>query len=184
MTDRLSKADWISHGLDTLARDGVPALKIGAMADRLKVSRGSFYWHFKDIGAFRAELLCAWRERQTDQVIRDLEARRGEPGRLRELMHRAYATSRRLDRAMRAWAAHDRRVAAAVAAVDARRVDEIAKLLAESGVERQRARYRAAFLYWAFLGQVSVMDKRFASVPDAALDDVAALFEADRHAPA
>ena len=47
MTDRLTKSDWISHGLATLAKDGANALKVGPMADGLKVSRGSFYWHFR-----------------------------------------------------------------------------------------------------------------------------------------
>ena len=178
MSERLSKSDWIDHGLHTLTAQGPGALKVGPMAARLKVSRGSFYWHFEDVAAFRAGLLQAWQERQTDQVIRDLDARQGEPGLLRQLLHGAYTSGRRLDRAMRAWAAEDRSVAAAVAAVDARRVARIAQLLADAGVERDCARHRAAFLYWAFLGQMSVMDKRVATVPAAALDDIAALFEA------
>src|SRR6185436_8975389 len=149
MTDRLSKSDWLDHGLRTLARDGAHALKVGSMATRLKVSRGSFYWHFRDIGAFRCELLQVWQERQTDRVIRDLEARHGEPGLLRQLLHSAYASGRALDRAMRAWGATDRRVAAIVAAVDARRVAGIARLLGDAGVAPERARHRAAFLYWA-----------------------------------
>jgi AcrR family transcriptional regulator len=178
MTDRLSKSDWIDHGLSTLAKEGAQALKVGPMAARLKVSRGSFYWHFRDIGAFRAELLSAWQERLTDQVIRDLDARQGEPGLFRQLLHSAYASGRALDRAMRAWAATDRRVASAVAAVDARRVAGIARLLTDVGVGRERAHHRAAFLYWAFLGQVAVMEPHLASLPSAALDDIAALFEA------
>jgi AcrR family transcriptional regulator len=178
MTDRLTKSDWIDHGLRTLARDGAHALKVGAMAARLKVSRGSFYWHFRNIGAFRTALLQVWQERQTDRVIRDLETRQGEPGLFRHLLHGAYTSGRALDRAMRAWAADDRRVASAVASVDARRVAGIAKLLIDAGVGRAAARHRAAFLYWAFLGQVSVMEPRLASLPTAALDDIAGLFEA------
>jgi AcrR family transcriptional regulator len=177
MTDRLDKSDWIRHGLSTLARDGAHALKVGPMAARLKVSRGSFYWHFRDIGAFRDELLRAWQDRLTDQVIRELDARQGEPGLLRQLLHSAYASDRRLDRAIRAWAAEERRVAAVVAAVDAKRVSRIARLLVDAGVERARARHRAAFLYWAFLGQVAVMDAGSASLPPAALDEIATLFE-------
>ena len=178
MNDRLSKSDWIDHGLRTLAKSGPRALKAGPLAAALKVSRGSFYWHFRDLGAFHDELLRAWRERLTDQVIRDLDARQGESGLLGRLLRAALSSERRLDRAMRSWAAEDRGVAAAVAAVDSRRVAGIAKLLADAGVERERARQRAAFLYWAFLGQVAVMEPRVATLPAAALDDIAALFEA------
>src|SRR5271166_2476814 len=53
MNDRLTKEDWIRHGLRTLANEGAHALKVGPMATKLKVSRGSFYWHFRDIPDFR-----------------------------------------------------------------------------------------------------------------------------------
>jgi AcrR family transcriptional regulator len=177
MTDRLSKADWIAHGLRTLARDGAGALKVGPLATALKVSRGSFYWHFRDIADFRAQLLRSWQESSTEQVIQSLDARKGQPGLLRELTQSAFASGRRLDRAMRSWAAEDRAVAAIVASVDARRVSRIAGLLTDAGVAQEHATHRAAFLYWAYLGQVAVMDRRCASLPPDALDRITALFE-------
>jgi AcrR family transcriptional regulator len=177
MTDRLTKSDWISHGLRTLAKEGANALKVGPMADGLKVSRGSFYWHFRDIADFRAQLLQSWQEQATERVIRDLEAEKDRPDRLKQLMRRAFASRRGLDRAIRSWAAQDRDVAAIVASVDARRVGYIAKMLAAAGVEGQKAQRRAAFLYWAFLGQRMVMDPRHASIAPTALDDISGLFE-------
>jgi AcrR family transcriptional regulator len=176
MTDRLSKADWIAHGLRVLARDGAKALKVGPLAEALKVSRGSFYWHFRDIADFQAQLLQHWQESATDQVIRSLDARKGDPRLMRELMQSAFTSGRRLDRAIRSWAAEDRAVAAIVASVDAKRVSRIAALLVEAGVAEEHAGHRAAFLYWAYLGQVAVMDRRYASLPSAALDRITGLF--------
>ena len=177
MTVRLTKDDWITHGLRTLAKDGANALKVGPMAEKLKVSRGSFYWHFRDSADFRAQLLRAWAERSTDRVIRDLDARKAEPDRLKQLMKRAFAGKRDLDRAIRSWAAEDRDVAKVVASVDGRRVAYIAKMLVAAGVEGLRARQRAAFLYWAYLGQVLVMDPRHSSIAASAIDDIGGLFE-------
>jgi AcrR family transcriptional regulator len=177
MTERLAKPDWIRHGLRTLAAEGVTALKVGPMADGLKVSRGSFYWHFRDIADFRAQLLQAWQEQATERVISDLEARKDRPDRLKQLMRRAFASSRRLERAIRSWAAQDRGAAAAVASVDARRVAYIAGMLASAGVDGHKAQRRAAFLYWAYLGQPMVMEPRHASISAAALDDIGDLFE-------
>ena len=37
------------------------------------VSRGSFYWHFADIAAFRTAILAHWREVSAERVIADLE---------------------------------------------------------------------------------------------------------------
>jgi AcrR family transcriptional regulator len=177
MDDRLTKSDWIEHGLRTLARDGAGALKVAPMAAQLKVSRGSFYWHFSDIADFRSQVLQCWQERATEQVIRDLEAAKAEPGRLKQLMRRAFLTKRSLERAIRSWAAEDKDVAGTVAAVDTRRVSYIAKLLVAAGVESRRAAPRAAFMYWAYLGQPIVMDPRHASIPAPALDEISDLFE-------
>jgi AcrR family transcriptional regulator len=112
MTDRLTKSDWIRHGLATLAKDGANALKVGPMADGLKVSRGSFYWHFEDIADFRAQLLQSWQEQACDRVI-ETSKPEDRPDRLKQLMRAA--SKRSLDRTIRSWAAEDRAVAAIVA---------------------------------------------------------------------
>ena len=177
MTDRLTKSDWLTHGLRTLASDGADALRVGSMATTLNVSRGSFYWHFRDIADFRLQMLQTWQQRTTEQVIREIEAEQDEPGRLRRLLRRAMNGRLGLDRAIRSWAAHDENVAAIVASVDARRVAYIAKLLVAAGVGPERAPSRAAFLYWAYLGQAIVMDPRYSSIPTTALDDIGSLFE-------
>ena len=177
MDDRLTKDDWIRQGLRTLADDGANGLKVGPMAEKLTVSRGSFYWHFRDIADFRSQLLRSWQERSTDQVIRQLDAAKGEADRLKHLTRRAFAATRDLDRAIRSWAADDEDVAKIVASVDAKRVAYIAKMLVAAGVETQRARHRAAFMYWAYLGQALVMDPRISSIAPSALDDISDLFE-------
>jgi AcrR family transcriptional regulator len=176
MNDRLTKSDWIDHGLRTLANDGPNALKVGPMSTTLKVSRGSFYWHFRDIADFRSQILRSWQERMTDQVIQEI-AGKAEPDRLKHLMLRAFVAKRRLDRAIRSWATEDEDVAKIVASVDAKRVAYITKLLVAAGVESRRALPRAAFMYWAYLGQAIVMDPRHASIPASALDDISDLFE-------
>jgi AcrR family transcriptional regulator len=79
MNNRLTKPDGLRHGLRTLANDGTNALKVGPMAAKLKVSRGSFYWHFRNIADFRSQLLRSWQERSTDQVIGSSKPR--SPGR-------------------------------------------------------------------------------------------------------
>lgn len=177
MNDRLTKPEWLKHGLSMLAREGPGALKVGPLADKLGVSRGSFYWHFRNIEDFRSQLLQRWQEISTDQVIDELDARPDDPDRLKDLLRSAFGGQRKLDRAVRSWAAQDRKVAIAVAVVDEKRIARLSRLLAEAGVAREVADHRAVFLYWAFLGQASVMDQRHASIPELALADIASLLE-------
>ena len=60
-------------GLKALAAKGAGALKAESLAKSMGVSRGSFYWHFADIAAFRTAILAHWREVSAERVIADLE---------------------------------------------------------------------------------------------------------------
>lgn len=177
MEQRLTRQDWLKCGLRTLATEGASALKVGPMAAAMGVSRGSFYWHFTDFADFRAQLLNSWRDRTVDQVIRDFDRDPAEPDRLRRLINRAFFGKRGLDREIRIWAADETDVAAIVAAVDARRVGYMAELLVAAGVEPVQAQPRAAFIYWAYLGQAIVMDPACAAIDETAMEQIADLFE-------
>ena len=174
--DRLTRSAWLDHGLRILARQGADALKVGALATGLNVSRGSFYWHFKDISEFRLQLLQRWQERTTDQVIEGIDTSIVGAARLTHLMKLAFNEDRSLDRAIRAMASTDTDLAKMVASVDARRVGYMAKWLIEAGVESQRALPRAEFLYWAYIGQSAVMDPRHSAITELDVDDLSALF--------
>ena len=62
MTEQLSAKDWLDQGLRTLAENGFTALKAEPLAKAMGGSRGSFYWHFADVGAFHAAVLDHWRD--------------------------------------------------------------------------------------------------------------------------
>ncbi len=77
MADQLSAKDWLDQGLKTLTHSGFTALKAEPLAKAMGVSRGSFYWHFADIGAFHAAILKHWRDVAAEQIIANLEAASG-----------------------------------------------------------------------------------------------------------
>ncbi|WP_207485551.1 TetR/AcrR family transcriptional regulator [Arenibaculum pallidiluteum] len=182
MNDRLTKTDWIRHGLRRLAQDGPEALKVVPLANALNVSRGSFYWHFRDLADFHAEVLGHWRLRSTERIIRDLETHPPGARRLHDLMRRGFDVTsgggpQPLERAIRSWAARDESVARVVAEVDAQRIGYLADQLVASGVSASDARERALFLYWAYLGQSLVMDPDSAAMSVEGLDRIATLLE-------
>jgi AcrR family transcriptional regulator len=152
MVDQLSAQDWLDQGLKTLAKSGFTALKADPMSKAMGVSRGSFYWHFADIGAFHAALLNHWREVTAEQVIADLEAIRAEQDALAVLLGRAFSGRLTLERAVRNWATVDAGAREAVQAIDRRRIGYIEDLLRQAGVPDEAARARAQILYWAFVG--------------------------------
>jgi AcrR family transcriptional regulator len=152
MSERLSADDWIQAGLRALAREGFPGLKADLLARSLGISRGSFYWHFADIGAFHEAVRSRWQEVAADAIIRDLERATTPADRLRRLLRLAFTADAALEIGMRAWAASDAQARAAVEAVDRRRLAYLERLLTAAGVRPAAARARAHILYWAYLG--------------------------------
>ncbi|MEM1277313.1 MAG: TetR family transcriptional regulator [Pseudomonadota bacterium] len=153
---RLTEGDWLDHGLRTLAVSGHGSLKAAKMAEALGVSRGSFYWHFKDIRDFRERLLMHWQTLTTDAIIREMEAKAEKAERLPDLMVRAFSAKPQLEKAIRAWADHDADAQAHLIKVDKLRIGYIHKLLTMAGVDAKIAGSRARFLYAASLGDAAI----------------------------
>ena len=152
MSDQLSAQDWLDAGLKALAKEGFAALKAEPLAKSLGVSRGSFYWHFADIGAFHAAILKAWREVAAEAIIANVEAASDGDNALTVLLRRVFSEKLVLERAVRSWAAFDAAAKSAVQAIDRRRLDYVEALLRARGVAPEKAQARAQILYWAFLG--------------------------------
>jgi AcrR family transcriptional regulator len=53
--ESLTKGDWIAGAWEMLGETGLDGVRVEPLAKRLGVTKGSFYWHFKD----RQELLDA-----------------------------------------------------------------------------------------------------------------------------
>jgi hypothetical protein len=52
-SNRLGLDDWIQAGYALLAEEGIQAIKIDRLCDRLGVTKGSFYWHFDGMPSYR-----------------------------------------------------------------------------------------------------------------------------------
>jgi AcrR family transcriptional regulator len=152
MADQLSAKDWLDQGLKTLTHSGFTALKAEPLAKAMGVSRGSFYWHFADIGAFHAAILKHWREVAAEQIIASLEAASGNADPLALLLRRAFGTRLTLEKAVRTWASVDPLARSAVQAIDRRRLNYVERLFKAKGFSPGVAGARAQILYWAFLG--------------------------------
>ena len=152
------RAQWVSAGLEALRKGGVAAVRVERLAGGVGVTKGSFYHHFRDRGALLEALLDYWAREMTDAEFARLETLRGGlAARLLALAEDVLEKGMgRYDPAIRAWARHDRKVAAAVAQVDRRRVKALAAFFEEGGFSAAEARIRARTFYTFLLGEPQV----------------------------
>ena len=63
---RLNRDDWLDAAYEVVAESGFDAVRVLSIADTLKVTRGSFYWHFIDHADLIAALLQRWQVREIE----------------------------------------------------------------------------------------------------------------------
>ena len=154
---QLDRIDWVENANDVLAREGVSGLRVEVLAKRCGVTKGSFYWHFKD----RRDLLEAVLERWKEGRIRDIEKTTSiSPGQERAQLHYAievYGASRNrrgmaIELAIRDWARHDPQAAAVVESVDLYRLERTRRLFVAAGMSEAEAKSRSLLLYACVFG--------------------------------
>ena len=141
---RLSREAWLAEALDVLAQDP-EHLRIDELAERLGVSKGSFYWHFENRAEFVYALAEYWRDVDT-QRIADIvtESTDSAEERLYLLMKLIVETkSARYDLAVRAWARHEPDIAPVIREVDKIRQKVVRGIFEDLGLEESEARMRA-----------------------------------------
>ena len=141
----LGRKDWIDAAIVMLAEDNVEALRVDTLAEKLGVTKGSFYWHFKGREDLLFAVLDEWRLRMTSEVaVADLRPT-GTPWERLERLLRIAISGRPdvpggpFEMTLRDWARRDPKVAAVVRDVDADRIAFAAQLYREAGLSESDA---------------------------------------------
>lgn len=154
----LDRNDWIQAAIEILAENGVQGVRVEVLAKDFGVTKGSFYWHFKD----RQDLFDAVLETWRDGRIRDIDKQSvavpgGEHEQLLHLIDIYSATRNRrgisIELAVREWARRDPRAAAIVEEVDHWRLERTRQLFVALGVADEEAKSRSLLLYAYVFGQ-------------------------------
>lgn len=152
---KLSREAWVSEALKLLAEKGASAVGVEPLATRLGVTKGSFYWHFRDLAELHAAMRAEWTERSTEYFIKRVTEAGGDArARLVKLLQMTSNKPSQLERAMRAWAVTNAETAAHVAGADSRRTDFVAALFVEIGHDALTAAAYARLTASFVIGQM------------------------------
>jgi AcrR family transcriptional regulator len=154
----LDRDAWIAAATDILAKDGVDGVRVEVLAKRCRVTKGSFYWHFKDRRDLLNAVLAHWKAGRIEDVRKHSAAAPGKASAQLQHMLDVYANNpnRRgilIELAVRHWALRDARAAKVVAEVDAARLAHTGKLFLASGRAPPEAASRSLLLYAYSLGE-------------------------------
>ncbi|MBO2447527.1 TetR/AcrR family transcriptional regulator [Actinomadura barringtoniae] len=152
-----STNDWLDAGLEILATEGAPAITIERLTERLGLTKGSFYHHFKGMGGYKTGLLAHLEEVTTTRYIELTEQDPEAPPmvklqRLRDLVVGMEREGPDLEVALRAWAQQDAEVRALQERIDARRLDYLRALWTGLTGDPEEADQVAKLLYLVVIG--------------------------------
>lgn len=158
---------WLDAAYGMLVESGVEAVKVMPLAERLGLSRTSFYWHFADRDALLAGLVDRWRQQNTGNLVARCEA---PAATIAEAMLNLIDCwvdpelfDSRLEFAMRTWSLTAAEVALAMAEADSARVAAITDLFRRFGYDLTEAETRARTLYLTQVGYIALRsDESFA----------------------
>ena len=155
----LDPTDWIKAAFRALTAGGPEAVRVEKLARDLGVTKGSFYWHFKDLPGLQAAMLAHWQDVATGEVIEQAEeAGTGLEALLAGLLTMSVSGQAKdyggalAEAAIREWARSHAGAAEAVLEVDTRRLSYLKRKFQERGFAPSVARQRAALFYSTLVG--------------------------------
>lgn len=159
-TPRLSRDDWLDAAFAAVVDGGFDAVRVLTLAERLNVTRGSFYWHFADHAELITALLQRWQAREIE-LDKGMQQKDGpDPAKdLEEILEIALAhagpklENMVFELAMRALARKDEAVAQMLVQVDEARMALFEqKFLRLTGGDALKSAELAGLFYLAVVG--------------------------------
>lgn len=153
--------DWAEAALDVIAEGGLRSLAIPDLAQRLGVTKGSFYWHFPGLDALVDAALARW-EAQDRTALDTTAAETKDPReRLISGFKESLPASRSHSLFITLASSGDPRVIAVLRRVSNRRLAFLVDAYRELGFEGEELRARALLAYTAYLGVLHLHRQSF-----------------------
>ncbi len=154
---------WLDAAYGALIEGGVEAVKILPLANRLRLSRTSFYWFFKD----REELLVAladrWTRTNTGALVAAAEAYADSEAEAMLNLIGCFLEpgpfDARFEFAVRSWALQSPEMTERVTAADRERLGALAGMLERWGHAPLDADVRARTIYLVQIGYISMQSR-------------------------
>ena len=163
-TSKLGRQDWLNIGIQTLIEKGIEAVRVDPLAKLLNVTRGSFYWHFKNRDDLLKEILNEWEARNTKNIIEQIEGLNSSPSaKLLSLLEIAARDDNLFEKAIRVWSINDARAVGAIARIDQQRLDYLQNLFVQLGFSQIDSKVRAQIAYSVRLGWFVMASSGYAS---------------------
>lgn len=163
---RLTRDDWLDEAFRAVVAGGFDQVKVLSLAEKLKVTRGSFYWHFTDHADLIGSLLMRWKLAQLALDAQLQSHQSGDPIQdLEDVVDAAFTQAGsnlenlRFEQAMRELSHQNSEAAQILVEVDTERMALFQAKFVKIVQDPQKARDLAALLYLAIVGSYQALSR-------------------------
>ena len=158
---RTPRGAWIEAAQRALGAGGPEAVRVEALAASLGVSKGGFYWHFKDRQALLKEMLDSWEKAMVEDVIATVESQPVEPrAKLQHLFALASTVDFTVELAIRDWSRRDAGIAERLRRIDSQRMAYLRSLFGQICPDEDEVEARCMLTYSLFIGSYFIADQQ------------------------
>jgi AcrR family transcriptional regulator len=165
-SNRLSRDDWLDQAFWAVVAGGFENVKVLTIAEKLKVTRGSFYWHFSDHADLIRSLLLRWKLQQT-ALDKKLDSQRsGNPIKdLEDVVDAAFSQAGatlenlRFEQALRSLSHQNSEAAQMLVEIDTERMKLFESKFMAIVKDVKKARDLSALLYLAIVGSYQALSR-------------------------
>ncbi len=150
--ERLDKNSWLSEGFKILESEGFSRITIDNLCERQKRSKGSFYFHFKNIDGYVDALMKYWLEKNTVDFINVTDTIANIDEKFISIKELASSVSQKAEQIIRAWSFSNETVRLYMQQVDHMRLEYMIGLNLQMGVGAKEAKIYAILEYGAMIG--------------------------------
>lgn len=144
---RANRDVWLNAAYELFVTDGIEAVKIMSLAERLDLTRTGFYWHFKDLSDLHDAIVDMWLTRNTgvivDRCAAPAQSLCAALFNLVDCWIDRHLFDAPLDLAIRNWARNNEGLQALVDRSDADRLAAVRALFVRFGAPKEDAHFRA-----------------------------------------
>lgn len=150
--EKLDKNSWLKEGIKILNAEGFSRITIDNLCERQKRSKGSFYFHFKNIDGYIETLMKYWLEKNTVDFIKITDTVGNMEEKFINLTDLASSVSQKTEQVIRAWSSSNDIVRMYMQQIDNMRMAYLIDLNTRIGMDKKEARNYALLEYGVMIG--------------------------------
>ena len=150
-----SRTKWLEEAKKIVIRNGVAAINLDELSEKIGVSKTSFYHFFGSKSRFLDVLFEKGIQDGTDDVIKVVSKEKNPWDKIEKLIHFVFDKNRPNElffRRLRTYGLHNKNISQLINKTEIRRMQFLTGLLMQAGIDEQEAAEKAQYFYIYTLG--------------------------------